>query len=182
MCVRMVYDNSAIEVVNNIDKIKHKVYTRQVAGDKVSSGYRKLIKTSVLLTLEHECVELPCVVSGLITDDKGIRRYNLEYRDKDSATDVLSFPMQEFEHPGWNGMAEPEVDLVSGMIPLGDIIISTETISRQADEFGHSILRELAHMIIHSTLHLLGYNHDNDETEAKMRYIEEKLLIELAPG
>jgi probable rRNA maturation factor len=164
-------------MVINIYRVKHKVYTRRVAGGWISSDYRKLIKSAVLATLRHEQVDKPCVVTVLISDDEGIRLFNREYRDKDSSTDVLSFPMQEFCQSGWCGVITPEVDLVTGLIPLGDVIISTETILRQADEFGHSFFRETAHMVIHSTLHLLGYDHDNDEAEAKMRNIEEKLLL-----
>jgi len=149
-----------------------------MAGDKISPEYRKLIKTAVLLTLRHERAELPCVVNVLITNDEGIRRFNREYRDKDSATDVLSFPMQEFLHSGWGGIADIDIDLVTGLVPLGDIVISVDTISRQADEFGHSVLRELALMVIHSSLHLLGYDHYDDESEKEMRDIENTLVRE----
>lgn len=160
-------------------KVKHKVYARRVAGEKITADYRKLIKSAALLTLERERVDLPCVVSVLITDDKGIRRYNREYRGKPAATDVLSFPMQEFECSGWGGIADVEVDLVTGTVPLGDVIISTETIERQAVEFGHSVMRETALMIIHSTLHLLGYDHRDDGSENEMRGIELKILEEI---
>ena len=147
-----------------------------MAGDKVSPEYRKLIKAAVLLTLRHERAELHCVVNVLITDDAGIRRFNREYRDKDCATDVLSFTMQEFLHPGWDGIADIDIDLVTGFVPLGDIIVSVETISRQADEFGHSVMREAALMVVHSALHLLGYDHYDDESEQEMRIIEAKIL------
>ena len=107
------------------DKMKHKIHTKQEAGEPVCRDYRKLIKRAVQTTLRYEQVDSPCAVSVLITDDEGIRRYNAQYRKKDKATDVLSFPMQEFKHPGWDGIAEKELDLVSELLPLGDIIIST---------------------------------------------------------
>ncbi|MCL2222285.1 MAG: rRNA maturation RNase YbeY [Oscillospiraceae bacterium] len=138
------------------------------------------MKRAIHLTLLREGVDMPCVVNVLLTDDIGIRRYNLEHRGKDAATDVLSFPMQEFGCPGWSGIVDVDIDLVSGFVPLGDMVISVETIQRQADEFGHSILQELIHMVIHSTLHLLGYDHYDDESEKEMRDIEAELSRERA--
>ena len=157
----------------------HKVYFEQRGGDFVSPEDRKLIKSAVLLTLELELVDKGCDVCVLITDDLGIQSYNLEYRGKDKATDVLSFPIQEFSFPGWGGVVNMDIDLVSGQVLLGDIIISTETIARQAEELSHSVKHETTLMVIHSTLHLLGYDHLDDESEIDMRTREVKVLGEL---
>ena len=75
---------------------------------------------------------MPCVVSVLITDDEGIRDFNYEYRGIDKATDVLSFPMQEFQQAGWGGISNPEFDENTRALTLGDIIISLETVKRHA--------------------------------------------------
>lgn len=125
--------------------------------------------------LEQEGFEDECEVSLLITDDENIRMLNAEHRQKDSATDVLSFPMLEFdeEHNIISGDDEFEDD----SLLLGDIVISLERAYAQADEYGHSPLREVAFLCAHSTLHLLGYDHETDEeSRLEMREKEEKAL------
>lgn len=125
--------------------------------------------------LEQESFEDECEVSLLITDDENIRMLNAEHRQKDSATDVLSFPMLEFdeEHNIISGDDEFEDD----SLLLGDIVISLERAYAQADEYGHSPLREVAFLCAHSTLHLLGYDHETDEeSRLEMREKEEKAL------
>jgi len=156
----------------------HKVKIKQVCGDTPKSVYRKAVRQAILTTLMSEAVDIPCSLSVLITDDKGIRDYNVEYRYVDKATDVLSFPMQRFDEPGWQGRGM-EVDRDTGMLPLGDIIISAQHIKRQAHTRGHSVLRETAHLTIHSTLHLLGYDHDNKDNNRVMRRKEKRLLRKL---
>ncbi len=100
-------------------------------------------------------------ISLLITDDKTIRQYNKEYRNKDRATDVLSFPMED-------------------EIVLGDIAISFDTAKRQAEEAEINIDREVAFLFIHGLLHLLGYDHEtSEEDEAKMFVLQEKILKKL---
>lgn len=106
-------------------------------------------------------------VSILITDDAGIRKLNKSYRGKDTSTDVLSFPQWE------DGLAEDDpgsVDL------LGDIVISLETARRQALDFGHPVEREVAYLAVHGTLHLLGYDHEDEADKAEMRLAEEDVL------
>jgi len=139
-------------------EIKHKVFIQD--GDESS-----LIKSAVIETLNSEMVDMLCVVNVLITDDKKIRVYNRDYRGVDKATDVLSFPMQVFIKAGWDGIGEKEIDEETGDLPLGDIIISTESIERQAEEYGNTTEYETAYLIVHSTLHLLGYDHDNEANE-----------------
>jgi len=126
------------------------------------------IRQAVLAALFSEAVDKQCVVNILITDDKGIKTYNRDYRKIDSATDVLSFPMQVFKKAGWGGILNAEFDEATGDLPLGDIIISMESIERQAKEYGNSIEYESAYLIIHSILHLLGYDHDSEDNEKTM--------------
>jgi len=165
--------------MSDIKKIKHKLYTRHEGGKAPETVYRSLIKQAILMTLRSEEVNILCVVNVLITDDKGIREYNREYRGINKATDVLSFPMQIFTRAGWHGHGELELDENTGELPLGDIVISTQSVERQAREYGHTIERETTHLIIHSTLHLLGYDHDDINDESFMRAKENLLIKEM---
>ncbi len=107
-------------------------------------------------------------VSVVLADDEYIRQLNHQYRGKDCSTDVLSFALNEGEEP----------DIVDGPdeILLGDIIISLETAVRQAEEYNHSLERELAFLTVHGMLHLLGYDHEKEEDRCKMRSEEEHIL------
>lgn len=122
-------------------------------------------------------------VNVLITDSQGIRSYNREYRDIDKETDVLSFPAVDYEEPGdFTLVEEHELDYMnpdSGELFLGDIMLCTERIFSQAQEYGHSVLREFAFLIAHSMLHLLGYDHMSKEEETEMFALQEKILEEL---
>ena len=128
--------------------------------------------------LAAEGVELPCEVDVLFTDDEGIHQINREQRDVDRATDVLSFPMFEFT-PGEPPTVE-DADLLdpgSGLLPLGDMVLSVDHIKAQAAEFGHSERRELCYLAVHSVLHLLGYDHlDEGPQKRQMRAREEAIL------
>ncbi|SMC93960.1 rRNA maturation RNase YbeY [Sporomusa malonica] len=113
-------------------------------------------------------------VSVVLADDDYIRQLNRQYRGKDVATDVLSFAMNEH----CAGDHEPDIAEAPGDIEilLGDIIISLETTARQAEEFGHSLERELAYLTVHGMLHLLGYDHEDEEERLEMRKEEEYVL------
>jgi len=155
--------------------IRHKIYARRVAaGVRLSIP---LIKRCICETLRLEGVDMPCEVSVLITDDAGIRGINHEFRGIDSPTDVLSFPVQEFI-PG--AFESGDVDPETGLMPLGDIILSAERVDAQAREYGQSRERETAYLVIHSVLHLLGYDHvDEAEEKRKMRRREADILMEM---
>ena len=135
-----------------------------------------IIKKCICAVLEAENIDARCEINVLITDDKGIRTINKESRDIDKATDVLSFPMFQLE-PGnlpddWEEYIDPE----TGMCPLGDMAISLERAFAQAQEFGHSVKREIGYLTIHSMLHLLGYDHlDEGPQKAQMRKREEAI-------
>lgn len=107
-------------------------------------------------------------VSLVLADDEYIQVLNRQYRDKDCSTDVLSFALNEGEEPLM--IDGPEEVL------LGDIIISLETATRQAEEFGHSLERELAYLTVHGILHLLGYDHMTEDDKKEMRQEEEYVL------
>jgi probable rRNA maturation factor len=113
-------------------------------------------------------------VGVLWADDAYIRTLNREYRGKDCATDVLSFAMQD------EGEDEPVLeDDPLAEILLGDIVISLETAQRQAEEYGHGMDREIAFLLVHGMLHLLGYDHGEESERQVMRQEEEKILAAL---
>ena len=150
--------------------------TADVPG--ISDGRRAFIRKVIRTALAAEGVDFPCEVDVLITHDAGIHTINREMRQVDRPTDVLSFP--EFDlHPGELPGAE-DADPGTGLVPLGDMVISWEHVTAQAKEYGHSNRRELAYLVAHSVLHLLGYDHlDEGPQKAQMRAREEAILAEL---
>ena len=152
------------------------VIESELEGDMPWEG---LLRKAVAAALDAEGVAVPCEVDVLITDDEGIQAINLEQRSVDRPTDVLSFPMFEYV-PGQPPRDEADADPETGLVPLGDMVISLERCAAQAQEFGHPLERELAYLAVHSTLHLLGYDHmDEGEQKAQMRAREEAILGEL---
>ena len=108
-------------------------------------------------------------VSLTLVDKDEIHALNRDYRGVDRPTDVLSFPMDDEIFPG-----EEDVDLI-----LGDIVICLDIAKAQAEEYGHSIVRELSYLICHSTLHLLGYDHMEEDEKAIMRGKEKEIMKNL---
>ena len=153
--------------------------TADVPG--VSDSLRALIRRAIRTALAAEGVDFPCEVDVLLTNDSGIHAINREMRQVDRPTDVLSFP--EFDlTPGQLPGAE-YADPGTGLVPLGDMVISMEHVAAQAKEYGHSNRRELAYLVVHSVLHLLGYDHlDEGPQKAQMRAREEAILGELGIG
>lgn len=130
----------------------------------------------IAVLCEEEC-DFDAEISVTLTDNEAIRKINNEQRGIDKATDVLSFPMLEFDADG-NTNAEYEMD--GGCVMLGDIVISMERAREQSEEYGHSIIREIAFLTAHSMLHLLGYDHvDDKEGEEVMCEKQEKVLNSL---
>lgn len=144
------------------------------ANERNCALIRKVIRTA----LAAEGMELPCEVDVLLTNDGNIHQINLDMRQVDRPTDVLSFP--EFDLRPGELPAEEDADPGTGLIPLGDMVISMERVAAQAKEYGHSNRRELAYLVTHSILHLLGYDHlDEGPMKAQMRAREEAILAEL---
>ena len=144
-----------------------------------------LIRKTIRAALRMEGVTLPCEVDVLLTGDAGIQKINQEMREVDAPTDVLSFPEFEFT-PGDPPTPETAGDLLdyaTGLLPLGDMVISMERVAAQAKEYGHSNRRELSYLVTHSVLHLLGYDHlDEGPMKARMRAREEAVMAELGIG
>lgn len=134
-----------------------------------------LIRRTIRTALAAEGMTLPCEVDVLLTDDEGIHRINLDMRNVDRPTDVLSFP--EFDLKPEELPAAEDADPGTGLIPLGDMVLSMERVAAQAEEYGHSRQRELAYLVTHSVLHLLGYDHlDEGEMKQQMRGREEAIM------
>ncbi|SBV95792.1 putative rRNA maturation factor [uncultured Eubacteriales bacterium] len=142
-----------------------------------TSGYEALLREVIPAVLAAEEVTVSCEVDVLFTDDAGIREINADQRSVDAPTDVLSFPMFEFV-PGEPPRGETaELDPDTGLLPLGDMVLSVERAEAQGAEYGHGARRELAYLAVHSVLHLLGYDHmDDGPQKAQMRAREEEIL------
>ena len=154
-----------------MDKLKVIISNRQKAL-KIPTGMNLLIRRCCHAVLVNEKFEGSAEVSvSFVTNDE-IRQLNKEYREKDSATDVLSFPLGE------NGVYDQNP--ATGAYMLGDIVISLERAEAQAEEYGHSFQREVGYLTVHSMLHLLGYDHVDGGLEAvRMREKEELILTKL---
>lgn len=134
-----------------------------------------LIRRTIRTALAAEGLTAPCEVDVLLTDDDGIHEINRELRQVDRPTDVLSFP--EFELTPGQLPGPEDADPGTGLIPLGDMVLSMERVSAQAKEYGHSKRRELSYLVTHSVLHLLGYDHlDEGPMKAQMRAREEAIM------
>lgn len=147
-------------------KAKHEIYTKNDQKKiPVTHSLRRLASKAVKCALECEGFSGTAEVSVTFTDDEKIRELNAEYRNIDRATDVLSFPMFD------------EEALPDGRVSLGDIVISLERAQAQADEYGHSFERETAFLIVHSVLHLLGYDHEISEDEEKRMFKHQDTIM-----
>ena len=150
--------------------------TADVPG--ISDEKRAFIRKVIRTALAAEGVTFPCEIDVLLTHDAGIHQINLDMRQVDRATDVLSFP--EFDLTPGQLPDEEDADPGTGLVPLGDMVISMEHVAAQAREYGHSNRRELAYLVVHSVLHLLGYDHlDEGPMKAQMRGREEAIMAEL---
>ena len=151
-------------------KLSMKIYFEN-EQDKLPITYRMkmLVREAIEQTLDYEQYGNPCEVSVTFTDNENIRKLNQKFRGIDRATDVLSFPLFDYE----GNSEEPPINELKGM--LGDIVISLERAEEQAEEYGHSFQREVAFLTVHSMLHLLGYDHETgeeDETDMRRRQSE----------
>lgn len=137
----------------------------------VTYNLKMLIREAIEATLDFEDFQNSCEVSVTFTDDCGIHGLNKKFRGVDRPTDVLSFPLFDYDGDG----EEPPIDEIVNN--LGDIVISLERAKAQADEYGHSFKREVAFLCVHSMLHLLGYDHEkSDEDDIEMRSKQTEIM------
>ena len=150
---------------------------------KFDFDYEKLAEEVVAFTIEHENFPYEAEVNLTLTDNDGIHEVNKMYRNIDAPTDVLSFPMLSYEKPGDFSALEDDYEdnfnPDTGEIMLGDIIISIDRVREQAKAYGHSERREYAFLIVHSMLHLFGYDHMTEEEAAQMETKQHQILDEM---
>lgn len=134
-------------------------------------------------TLDYMDCPYEAQVNVLVTGEDEIHEINLQQRQIDRATDVLSFPMAEYEVPGNFDFLEEEgmdcFDPDSGELLLGDIVICADRVIAQAEEYGHSIKREYAFLLTHSMLHLMGFDHMEEQDAALMEQKQREILEQL---
>ena len=153
------------------DKIKV-IISNEQKDIKIPTGVRMLVRRCCNAVLRQENFEGSAEISVTFVNNEQIHKLNLEHRNIDRETDVLSFPLGE------NGVYDINHD--TGAKMLGDIVISIEKAFAQAEEYGHPLQREIAFLTVHSLLHLLGYDHENGGLEAvHMREKEESVLTQL---
>jgi len=142
--------------------------------------YETLAKDVISFTMEHEHFPFEAEISLTLTDNEGIWKVNKEFREIDRPTDVLSFPMLEYDVSGDFSQIENQTEDCfnpdTGEILLGDIIISVDKVREQAEEYGHSMQREFAFLIVHSMLHLFGYDHMEEQEAAVMEGKQREIL------
>lgn len=145
--------------------------------------YEETIKKVIEYALDYIKCPFEAEVNVVLTDNEGIQQINKEYREIDRPTDVLSFPMVEYEIAGdFEQNDEEQPDLFhpdTGELILGDIMISVDKVKEQAEAYGHSELRELAFLVAHSMLHLFGFDHMEESERQEMEALQNDILNEL---
>ena len=160
------------------------LYFEEEGELKLDLPCEELARTVIEAALDYEECPYEAEVNLLLTTNEEIQKMNAEFREIDRATDVLSFPMVDYEEPGEFEFLEEADEYFhpeTGELMLGDIVISKEKGLSQSEEYGHSPRREYAFLIAHSMLHLMGYDHMEEEErlcmEAKQRDILDRLNI-----
>lgn len=159
-------------------------FLEEEVGVDFDFDYRQIAEKVINYCIEREKFPYEAEINLTLTDNEGIHIINKEYRDIDRATDVLSFPMLSYETPGDFSFLMDENDddfnPDTGEAILGDIIISVDKVREQAEEYGHSELREFAFLITHSMLHLFGYDHMEPGEAKVMEDKQRQILDELS--
>ena len=153
--------------------------------EEIGFDYEKELERVITQAAKQEQCPYEFEVNVTFTDNEGIREINREFRELDIPTDVLSFPMVDYETPGDFSHLKQEQAAVeyfhpeTGELLLGDIVISVECAKEQAREYGHSLKREICFLTAHSMLHLFGYDHMEDEERVVMEQKQEQILQQL---
>lgn len=150
---------------------------------KLDFDAKSLVEKVIMEAMDYEDCPYEAEVNVLFTDDKSIHEINKEYREIDRPTDVLSFPMVEYDEPGDFEQIETEQPDCfhpdTGELLLGDIVISIERAIAQAQEYGHSVEREIAFLTAHSMFHLFGYDHMEEDMRLEMEQKQNEVLARL---
>lgn len=157
------------------------IFFENELDNPIPSNYEDIVRDIIEEALDYLECPYECEINVIFTDNEGIRQINKEYRDIDSPTDVLSFPMGDFDIPGeFEHLEDSPLDYFNqdtGELMLGDIIINVDRVESQAKEYGHTKRREIAFLTAHSMLHLAGYDHMEDDERIIMEEKQEKILI-----
>ena len=159
-----------------------RIYLENEEGPELDLDYMEIANLVTEGVLDYENCPYESQVELLLTNNAEIQRINNEFRGIDRPTDVLSFPMIEYDSPADFSSVEEDdsnFDLESGELILGNIVISKEKVIAQAEEYGHSVKREFAFLIAHSMLHLLGYDHMEDGERLVMEEKQRNILDNL---
>lgn len=150
------------------------------AQKQLDLPYREIIEEIVLAAMDYEECPYEAEVNVILTDNPAIQEINREHRQIDAPTDVLSFPMVDYETPSdfdhVEEAAEDYFNPETGELMLGDIVISVDKVEEQAEQYGHSQKRELAFLVAHSMLHLFGYDHMEEEERLVMEQKQREIL------
>lgn len=155
------------------------LYFEEEGDIKLPIEAEKIAKVVVEAALDYIQCPYEAEVNLLLTTDEEVHAMNQEHRGIDRATDVLSFPMQEYENPGDFSLFEECEDAFhpeTGELMLGDIVISKEKVLQQAESYGHSPKREFAFLIAHSMLHLFGFDHMEEEERLVMEQKQREIM------
>lgn len=156
-----------------------RIYLENEEGPELDLDYMGIASLIAEGVLDYENCPYESQIELLLTNNDEIRRINNEFRGIDHPTDVLSFPMIDYESPAdFSSLEEDDsnFDPETGELILGDIVISKEKVIAQAEEYGHSVKREFAFLIAHSMLHLLGYDHMEEEERLVMEEKQRSIL------
>lgn len=146
------------------------------AKEEITAEIEATVERCVKAALEYENCDFDAEISLTYVDDAQIRELNSSERGIDKATDVLSFPMCNFDENG--DIIDADFDFDGDVILLGDIVISAERARAQAESYGHSFLREIAFLTVHSMLHLLGYDHVNSKEEERIMFKKQDEILQ----
>ena len=156
------------------------IFIENETSQKLPDNYEEIVKDIISASINFIKCPYECELNVIFTDDTGIREINKEYRNIDSPTDVLSFPLIDYVIPGnFDEIEDGSIDYFnqdSGELMLGDIILNINRVEKQALEYGHTKRRELAFLTAHSMLHLFGYDHIDDEERKTMENLQEQIL------
>lgn len=156
------------------------VFFENELDTEIPAHYQDIVTDIIEASLDFLKCPYECEVNVIFTDHAGIQAINKEYREIDAPTDVLSFPMIEYEVPGEFGFCEDSpldyFNQDTGELLLGDIILNVDRIAEQAKEYGHTRKREVAFLTAHSMLHLAGYDHIDDSERLHMEKLQEEIL------
>ncbi|MGL4654440.1 MAG: rRNA maturation RNase YbeY [Sarcina sp.] len=151
---------------------------------EITEEFENTLKNTIEFALKEELVDRVCEVSLVFVDNDEIKEINRETRGIDKATDVLSFPMIDYPRgkvykEAYTGKELSKTYFDGEELILGDIVLSLERADEQREEFNHSFSRECSYLVVHSVLHLLGYDHMEDDEKKIMRAREEEILEKL---